>query len=389
MSAVSLLDPWPPSGWPPYTCHLEDHDPALVVDGQVELEAKESAHGGAAPLDQPLEHPVSPDPYSVTDHQLGAIGRVDRFSGHGNHGAGGKRGCRRRGARAPIRSALGRPAKQWRNSCSRPWRQKCLKPSLGKLGRIIKAAEQRHGRIVPEGASRTLHPRLSPHGGAHAVAVTPFSGDGPGPTLPVLQSGKERLDCVTLASQPLAVMDWFLVAATGRDALLDQHLTDFVPVLPLIPHHCGGRRQAAVLAQHISTSEVAAWPLTQVESQGITFAVADPMERAAHAPLGTTNQAGAPPLLRLEAVGWAFVSPAAAIVVEGFLGIMDSRGIHPASPFRTTRRMPLNTVLSSTRFPPRYLGKQGADAINLLRAEPQQPGHHPSPPGTLLGVPLC
>ena len=90
---------------------------------------------------------------------------------------------------------------------------------------------------------------------------------------PVLLSGKERLDCVTLAIQPLAVMDWFLAAATGRDArreaLLDQHLTDFVPVLPLIADHRGRRRQ--VLAQHISTGEATALPLTQVESQGTTF----------------------------------------------------------------------------------------------------------------------
>ena len=45
---------------------------------------------------------------------------------------------------------------------------------------------------------------------------------------PVIQSGKEILDFVTLAIQPLAVMDWFLAAATGwnarRDALLGQHL---------------------------------------------------------------------------------------------------------------------------------------------------------------------
>ena len=48
---------------------------------------------------------------------------------------------------------------------------------------------------------------------------------------PVLLSGKKRLDCVMLAIQPLAVMHWFLAAATGRDALLGQHLTDFVPVI--------------------------------------------------------------------------------------------------------------------------------------------------------------
>ena len=50
---------------------------------------------------------------------------------------------------------------------------------------------------------------------------------------PVLQSGKERLDFVTPVIQPLAVMHWLLAAATGwdarRDALLGQHLADFVP----------------------------------------------------------------------------------------------------------------------------------------------------------------
>ncbi len=54
-----------------------------------------------------------------------------------------------------------------------------------------------------------------------------------------------------------------------------------------------------------------------------------------------------------------------------------------------TGMLPLNTLLSFTRFPPTFLGEQGAeDAINLLRAEPQQLGHHPSPPDALLGVPL-
>ena len=79
---------------------------------------------------------------------------------------------------------------------------------------------------------------------------------------PVLQSGKEILDFVILAIQPLAVMHWFLAAATGqnarRGALLDQHLTDFVPVIPLIPHHRGRRRQV------LSTSEVTALPLTHL-----------------------------------------------------------------------------------------------------------------------------
>ena len=115
---------------------------------------------------------------------------------------------------------------------------------------------------------------------------------------PVLQSGKKILDFMTLAIQPLAVMDWFLAAATGRDArrdaLLGQHLTDLVAIMPLISHHRGRRRQ--VFEHPISTGEVTALPLTQVESQGTTFAVTDHMELAGHAPLGTTNPAGAPPL---------------------------------------------------------------------------------------------
>ena len=58
-------------------CDLEGHALALVVDEQVELAAKESAHGGATPLHQPLEHLVPPDPCVIMNCQLGAIGKVD------------------------------------------------------------------------------------------------------------------------------------------------------------------------------------------------------------------------------------------------------------------------------------------------------------------------
>ncbi len=121
-------------------------------------------------------------------------------------------------------------------------------------------------------------------------------------------------------------MDWLLAAATGRDAnrdaLLGQHLADFVPVLPLIPNRRSGRRQ--VLEYPISTSEVTALPLTQCGAQETTFAVADPMELA--------------PLLRLDAVGWALRSVASI----QHLSVVD----------------PLHTL---------FLGEQGADAGNLLR----------------------
>ncbi len=53
-----------------------------------------------------------------------------------------------------------------------------------------------------------------------------------------LSVGKKILDFMTLAIQSLAVMDWFLAAVTGwdarRDALLGQHLTDFVATSPFI-----------------------------------------------------------------------------------------------------------------------------------------------------------
>ncbi len=69
-------------------------------------------------------------------------------------------------------------------------------------------------------------------------------------------------------------------------------------------------------AQHLA-SEVAALPLTQVQPQGTPFAVADPIELAGHAPLGATNQAGAPPLLRLDALRWALSSVASIISTSG------------------------------------------------------------------------
>ncbi len=148
-------------------------------------------------------------------------------------------------------------------------------------------------------------------------------------TPPVLQPGKERLDFVTPAIQPLVVMDWFLAAATRRDAkpdaLLGQHLADFVPLIPLIPHHRSSSRRQ-VLEHPISTSEVTALPLMQVEPQGTTFAVAEPMELAGHDPLGATSQAGGTPLLRLDAVGWALRSVASMIRTSGSAGSDGSVG---------------------------------------------------------------
>ncbi len=154
-------------------------------------------------------------------------------------------------------------------------------------------------------------------GGGEDVGATVVAGcNGP----PVLLSGKERLDCVTPAIQPLVVMDWLLAAATGRDArhatLPGQHLADFVLVIPLIPKHRGSRRQ--ILQHPISASEVTALPFPPVQPQRTTFAVPDPMELAGHAPLGATDPArGNPPLLRLDAVGWTLTSVASIISTSG------------------------------------------------------------------------
>ncbi len=79
-------------------------------------------------------------------------------------------------------------------------------------------------------------------------------------------------------------MDWLLAAAgwdAGPDPLLHQHLTDFVPVMFLIPNQRGRRWQ---ILQHPIAS-----------APGATFAVADPMEFAGQCPLGAANQGGSDP----------------------------------------------------------------------------------------------
>ena len=60
------------SGRDPYC-----HDLALVIDHQMELEAKEPTHGTAAPLGHSSQHFVLSTPCVMTDGQLGAIHKVD------------------------------------------------------------------------------------------------------------------------------------------------------------------------------------------------------------------------------------------------------------------------------------------------------------------------
>ena len=55
----------------------EGHDLALVIDEQMELEAKEPAHGGTTTPGQPLADPVPADSCIVADRQLGTVDKVD------------------------------------------------------------------------------------------------------------------------------------------------------------------------------------------------------------------------------------------------------------------------------------------------------------------------
>ena len=183
----------------------------------------------------------------------------------------------------------------------------------------------------------------------------------------------EHLDFVTPTVQPLAVMDCCngLVsygsdgAGCKRDALLGQHLADFVPVIPLIFNHRGRRGQSlSTLSAPVQSLHC---PSYKVEPQGTTFAVADPMELAGLPPSpGATDQAGGtPPFVEAGRRGMGFdvsgvhhqdlgfwgirwlcgigcwqlgkdqikntlVSPAAAAVVEGFVGTIGGPG-HPPS----------------------------------------------------------
>ncbi len=98
---------------------------------------------------------------------------------------------------------------------------------------------------------------------------------------PVLLSGKERLDVVTLAIRTLAVMHWFPAAATGRDARrdarLDKHLTDFVPITVA----AGGRslRTPSALVKSLHC------PSLRWSRRRPPLLPQTPLELAGHAPL--------------------------------------------------------------------------------------------------------
>ena len=162
-------------------------------------------------------------------------------------------------------------------------------------------------------------------------------------TPPVLSSGKEILDFVAPAIQPLVVMDWFLAAATGRNArrddLLGQHLADFVPVIRFIPDHRGrrwGRRGRFLLWQTI-------WSLLVMP------------------PWCHQSGGGAPPLLRLDAVGWAVRSVASSIRTSG----SGASGGSAESDADNSEKIRLKTSLSHQR-------------LQQLQRVLWRPGHLPS-----------
>ncbi len=157
----------------------------------------------------------------------------------------------------------------------------------------------------------------------------------------------------------------------------------FCPCHTPIPHHRGRRRQA--LAHHTSTGKVTALPLTQVEPQGTTFAVADPMELAGQAPLGPTNQAGAPPLVEAGHRGMDFDVSGVNHQHLWLCGVGWLWGIHPAQPLLKDRDDAAQHPPVLHPLPTPFLGEQGADAINLLRPESKQLGHHRSPHWCPLG----
>ena len=57
--------------------HPEGQDLALVMDEQMELAAKEPAHGGTTTPGHTLADPVPTDSCIAADHQPGAVGKVD------------------------------------------------------------------------------------------------------------------------------------------------------------------------------------------------------------------------------------------------------------------------------------------------------------------------
>ena len=166
-------------------------------------------------------------------------------------------------------------------------------------------------------------------------------------------AGKRESRFVTLAIHPLAVVDWSPAAATGRDgrrdALLGQHLTDFVPVIPLIPHHRGRRWQS------LRTPSAPVKPLHCPSSGGVA---GDHL--CCHRPHGACwscppwchqSGGGHPPLLRLDAVGWALMSVASIIRTSGSVtsgGSAESGGF-AASDADNSEKISSKTPLSHQR----------------------------------------
>ena len=133
---------------------------------------------------------------------------------------------------------------------------------------------------------------------------------------PLLRSGKERLDFLIHSLQLLVVMHDLLAAAAGWDAapdpLLRHHLTDCVPVIPLIPNHRCRRRP--ILPHPSSARAISALPLPQVQPSGTTFAQT-PWSLLVMPP--DPSGEDQTPLVRLDAVGWVLRAVASSISTSG------------------------------------------------------------------------
>ena len=123
--------------------------------------------------------------------------------------------------------------------------------------------------------------------------------------MPLLQSGKERLDCVTHSLQPLVVMHYLAAAGwdAGPDPLRRQHLTDFLPVSPLISNHRCRRRP--ILEHPISTREVTALPLPQVQPEPPLLSPT-PWSLLGHVPLAPPIRKDQTPLVAAGCGGMGF-----------------------------------------------------------------------------------
>ena len=179
-----------------------------------------------------------------------------------------------------------------------------------------------------------------------------------------------------MGRQSLGLANRFSTVWPVLSSLLRQSMGCLAPIAwygPCCCHHpCRPSRllPGEVPQQHISTSEVAALPLTQVKPYKTLFLVPYHRSFAGRSPLGVTDQSrGSAPLVEagchtmgfdigcihhqypcLCAVGlcqlaeeqleYTVVGPASETVVEGFVWSINGRCIHPGQASRSTWAIP-------------------------------------------------